>query len=194
MILSVSVCLFDTIVRTGRTLARKKCKKITCRFWHLQSNGVIAKIVLQDIDLLLEGKNWYVSISKLLRAVANRRLLCHLRLRVIKGNLNPISSSRIPKVLISGNHYGGLVGWMAGTIKGERGPVGRVGFSSICSLCIVFGAFRTFTHPFIFSLSNTVWIVCLIEQLPESIPCVGWSLYRSRDSLWYSRYLQPSTW
>ena len=30
---------------------------VLCRFWHLSSNGVIAKILLHDLDLLLNIKN-----------------------------------------------------------------------------------------------------------------------------------------
>ena len=48
----VSVCLSVTFVHTGRTLAKiKNLKYDVCRFWHLPSNGIIAKLVLRDLDL-----------------------------------------------------------------------------------------------------------------------------------------------
>ena len=55
---SVSVCVSVTVVSTGHNLAKIKIVKAdVCRFFHLPSNGVIAKIVLRDIDLLFGGKN-----------------------------------------------------------------------------------------------------------------------------------------
>ena len=54
---SVCVCvsLSVTIVNIGHTLAKIKNLSnyiCTCKFLHLPSNGVIAKIVLRDLDLL----------------------------------------------------------------------------------------------------------------------------------------------
>ena len=49
------VCLCVTIVRAGHTLTKiKTVKNDVCRFWHLPLNGVIAKTVLRDLDLLSE--------------------------------------------------------------------------------------------------------------------------------------------
>ena len=42
-----------------------------CRFWHLPSNGVIAKIILRDLDLLFEVKILNVNISETVRAREN---------------------------------------------------------------------------------------------------------------------------
>ena len=61
--LSVSVCQSVTFVRTGRTLAKiKNVKNEVCRFWYLPLNGVIAKIVLHDIDLNFQGQTFEMAI------------------------------------------------------------------------------------------------------------------------------------
>ena len=69
--LSVFVCV--TIVTTGHTLEKiKNVKNDVCRLWHLPSNGVIAKIVLHDLDLLFEGKNCDTLIYLKLLELANK--------------------------------------------------------------------------------------------------------------------------
>ena len=57
--LFLCACLSVTFRITGLILAKiKNVKKDVCRFWHLSSNWVIAKIVLCDLDLLFEGQ-WF---------------------------------------------------------------------------------------------------------------------------------------
>ena len=41
-----------------------------CRFRHLPSNGIIAKIILHDLYLLFKGQNFTMLISEMVRASA----------------------------------------------------------------------------------------------------------------------------
>ena len=51
------LCVCVTIVHTDQTLAKiKNVKNDVCRISHLPSNGIIAKIVLCDHDLLFESQ------------------------------------------------------------------------------------------------------------------------------------------
>ena len=51
------VCVSVTIVRTGDNLAKiKNVKNNVCRFRHLHSFGVIAKIAHCDLDVLFGDK------------------------------------------------------------------------------------------------------------------------------------------
>ena len=36
-----------------------------CKFWHLQSNGIIAKNVLCDLDLVFHGNKFKILISEM---------------------------------------------------------------------------------------------------------------------------------
>ena len=48
------LCVFDCLCVCyflSHLSENQKCKKIVYRFWHLLSNGVIAKIVFRDLDL-----------------------------------------------------------------------------------------------------------------------------------------------
>ena len=49
----------DTFVRTGRTVA--KLKDNVCRIRFLPSNGVIVKIILNDVDVNFQGKTFQKS-------------------------------------------------------------------------------------------------------------------------------------
>ena len=61
---SLCVCPSATIVRTGHTLAKMKNEiNEVCRFRYLSLNGVNAKYVLRDLDLLCEGKRFTIFIS-----------------------------------------------------------------------------------------------------------------------------------
>ena len=60
----MSVCLCVTIVSLCYTLAKiKNVKNDVWIIWHVPSNGVIAKIVPRDRDLLFEGQHFKMLIS-----------------------------------------------------------------------------------------------------------------------------------
>ena len=65
MVLSISVSVCVSVCQSVCHLLsftyhseNQKCKNGFCRFLHLPSNGVIAKIVLCDLDLHLEGQRF----------------------------------------------------------------------------------------------------------------------------------------
>ena len=61
---SVSVCMYVTSVRKGRDLVKmKNVKNDVCRFWYLTSNGIIAKILLGDLDLHFEVQKLKTFVS-----------------------------------------------------------------------------------------------------------------------------------
>ena len=75
LVVSVCLCLCVrvsvTFVRIGRTLAKiKSIKTYMCRFSHLQWKGVIAKIVLRDLDLLFRFQMFKIYEIRLFSYVA----------------------------------------------------------------------------------------------------------------------------
>ena len=68
MALSVSLCMcvrvFVCHFRYHRSYIseNQKCKIDVCRFWHLPSNGVIAKILHVDLYLLFEDQIFFVTL------------------------------------------------------------------------------------------------------------------------------------
>ena len=72
-LVSVSVCVclcvsVKSFAYIGQTLAKITNVKIyVCRFWHLPSYGVIAKIAFRDLDLLVVGQTFIFSVSETIR-------------------------------------------------------------------------------------------------------------------------------
>ena len=50
----------------------QKCVRVICTFWHLPSNGITVKIMLNDSDLLFEGKHFLNLISLKRWQLANK--------------------------------------------------------------------------------------------------------------------------
>ena len=70
----VSVYLYVTIVHTRHTLAKIKNVKKTdvCRFLHLPSNGIVAKIVLHDLDVRFRFQMFKICEIRLFSYVARQ--------------------------------------------------------------------------------------------------------------------------
>ena len=73
----VCVCVCFTIVNTGCTLAKiKNVKNDVCRVYHLQSNGVIAKIALRDLVYFSKVKDSHRDIPTAAKAQSSMMIEC----------------------------------------------------------------------------------------------------------------------
>ena len=113
--LSVTVCVFVclcvdvsiTILRTGHTSAKiKSVKNDFCTFLHLPSNGVNAKIVLRDVDLLFKGHKFKISISLRRWEMAQIpvRIICRF-LHLLPNGVNAKIVLRDLDLLVEGNKF-----------------------------------------------------------------------------------------